>query len=49
VATRRFLVRSAFCIPRDHSPFVPHEDDIPALLAALSTHSGSQMSEVQFG
>ena len=31
VATRKFLIKSAFCIPRDNSPFVPHDDDIPAL------------------
>ncbi|WP_028212023.1 flagellar biosynthesis protein FlhF [Paraburkholderia mimosarum] len=49
VATRRFLIRSAFCIPRDRSPFVPHEDDIPALLSALSIRSGSQAPEVRFG
>jgi len=49
VATRRFLIRSAFCIPRESSPFVPHEDDIPALLSALSMRSGSQAPEVRFG
>jgi len=49
VATRRFLIRSAFCVPRDRSPFVPHEDDIPALLSALSTRSGTQAHEVRFG
>ncbi|PLZ00653.1 flagellar biosynthesis protein FlhF [Burkholderia sp. WAC0059] len=49
VATRRFLIRSAFCIPREHSPFVPHEDDIPALLSALSARPGAQAPEVQFG
>jgi len=49
VATRRFLVRSAFCVPRDRSPFVPHEDDIPALLSALSTRSNTQAHEVRFG
>ncbi|WP_027816051.1 flagellar biosynthesis protein FlhF [Paraburkholderia bannensis] len=49
VATRRFLVRSAFCVPRDRSPFVPHEDDIPALLSALSNRSNSQAHEVRFG
>ncbi|HWT38083.1 MAG TPA: flagellar biosynthesis protein FlhF [Paraburkholderia sp.] len=49
VATRRFLIRSAFCIPRESSPFVPHEDDIPALLSALSTRSNSQAHEVRFG
>ena len=49
VATRRFLIRSAFCIPREDSPFVPHEDDIPALLSALSMRGGSQAPEVRFG
>ncbi|MFC5429118.1 flagellar biosynthesis protein FlhF [Paraburkholderia denitrificans] len=49
VATRRFLIRSAFCVPREHSPFVPHEDDIPALLSALSMRTGSQAPEVRFG
>ncbi|RQH06040.1 flagellar biosynthesis protein FlhF [Paraburkholderia dinghuensis] len=49
VAQRRFLVRSAFCVPREDSPFVPHEDDIPALLSALSTRTGSQAPEVRFG
>lgn len=49
VATRRFLIRSAFCVPREHSPFVPHEDDIPALLSALSIRTGSQAPEVRFG
>ncbi|WP_114815268.1 flagellar biosynthesis protein FlhF [Paraburkholderia kururiensis] len=49
VATKRFLIRSAFCIPREHSPFVPHEDDIPALLSALSTRSNADLHEVRFG
>ncbi|WP_322048753.1 flagellar biosynthesis protein FlhF [Paraburkholderia sp. J67] len=49
VATRRFLIRSAFCVPRDRSPFVPHEDDIPALLSALSNRSNTQAPEVRFG
>ena len=49
VATRSFLIRTAFCVPREHSPFVPHEDDIPALLSALSVRSGTQAPEVRFG
>jgi flagellar biosynthesis protein FlhF len=49
VATRRFLIRSAFCVPREHSPFVPHEDDIPALLSALSMRADAQAPEVRFG
>jgi flagellar biosynthesis protein FlhF len=49
VATRKFLIKSAFCIPRDNSPFVPHDDDIPALLSALSARSTSELHEVRFG
>ncbi len=49
VATRKFLIKSAFCIPRDGSPFVPHDDDIPALLSALSTRSTAELHEVRFG
>ncbi|GAB7524248.1 flagellar biosynthesis protein FlhF [Paraburkholderia sp. 2C] len=49
VATKKFLVRSAFCIPRDHSPFVPQEDDVPGLLSALSARSTAEQHEVRFG
>jgi flagellar biosynthesis protein FlhF len=49
VATRKFLIKSTFCIPRDSSPFVPHDDDIPALLSALSARSTAELHEVRFG
>src|SRR5471032_1727458 len=49
VATKKFLIKSAFCIPRDNSPFVPHADDIPALLSALSARSTAELHEVRFG
>jgi flagellar biosynthesis protein FlhF len=49
VATNKFLIKSAFCIPRDGSPFVPHDDDIPALLSALSSRSSADLHEVRFG
>jgi flagellar biosynthesis protein FlhF len=49
VATKKFLIKSAFCIPRDNSPFVPHDDDIPALLSSLSARSTSELHEVRFG
>jgi flagellar biosynthesis protein FlhF len=49
VATRKFLIKSTFCIPRDNSPFVPHDDDIPALLSALSARSTAELHEVRFG
>jgi flagellar biosynthesis protein FlhF len=49
VATKKFLIKSAFCIPRDGSPFVPEDDNIPALLSALSARSTSELHEVRFG
>jgi flagellar biosynthesis protein FlhF len=49
VATKKFLIRSAFCIPRDHSPFVPQDDDVPGLLSALSARSTAEQHEVRFG
>ncbi|MGF6370460.1 flagellar biosynthesis protein FlhF [Paraburkholderia sp. RAU6.4a] len=49
VATKKFLIKSTFCIPRDSSPFVPHDDDIPALLSSLSARSTAELHEVRFG
>ena len=49
VATRRFLIKSAFCIPRDASPFVPQDEDLPVLLSALSARSTADLHEVHFG
>ncbi|WP_144143698.1 flagellar biosynthesis protein FlhF [Paraburkholderia sp. BCC1884] len=49
VATKKFLIKSTFCIPRDNSPFVPHDDDIPGLLSALSARSTAELHEVRFG
>ncbi|KXU89638.1 flagellar biosynthesis protein FlhF [Paraburkholderia monticola] len=49
IATKKFLIKSTFCIPRDNSPFVPHDDDIPALLSSLSARSTAELHEVRFG
>ena len=49
VATKNFLIKSAFCIPRENSPFVPTEDDTPALLSALSSRATAETHEVRFG
>jgi flagellar biosynthesis protein FlhF len=49
VATRRFLVKSAFCIPRDSSPFVPQDEEVPALLSALSARATTELHGVHFG
>ncbi|HGL4262144.1 flagellar biosynthesis protein FlhF [Burkholderia dolosa] len=49
VATTRFLLKSAFCVPRDGSPFVPQDEDMPALLSALTARSTAELHEVRFG
>ncbi|AXF19247.1 flagellar biosynthesis protein FlhF [Burkholderia pyrrocinia] len=49
VASTRFLLKSAFCVPRDGSPFVPQEDDMPTLLSALTARSTAELHEVRFG
>jgi flagellar biosynthesis protein FlhF len=49
VATRRFLIKSAFCIPRDGSPFVPQDEEVPALLSALSARATTELNGVTFG
>ncbi|AOJ00585.1 MULTISPECIES: flagellar biosynthesis protein FlhF [Burkholderia] len=49
VATKKFLLKSAFCAPREDSPFVPHDDDLPAMLSALSVRAGNELHEVRFG
>ncbi|AJY29876.1 flagellar biosynthesis protein FlhF [Burkholderia thailandensis 34] len=49
VATKKFLLKSAFCAPREDSPFVPHDDDLPAMLSALSARTGNELHEVRFG
>ncbi len=49
VATRKFLLKSAFCVPRDGSPFVPQDEDMPSLLAALTARSSAELHEVRFG
>ncbi|WP_179404134.1 flagellar biosynthesis protein FlhF [Burkholderia guangdongensis] len=49
VATKKFLVKSAFCVPRAGSPFVPQDDDVPGMLAALAVRSPADPHEVRFG
>ncbi|WP_321784269.1 flagellar biosynthesis protein FlhF [Burkholderia pyrrocinia] len=49
VASTRFLLKSAFCVPRDGSPFVPHDEDMPTLLSALTARSTAELHEVRFG
>jgi len=49
VATKRFLIKSAFCIPRDGSPFVPQDEEVPALLSALSARATTELHGVHFG
>ncbi|MGU7784529.1 flagellar biosynthesis protein FlhF [Burkholderia sp. PU8-34] len=49
VATKKFLLKSAFCVPRDGSPFVPQDEDMPTLLSALTARSTAELHEVRFG
>ncbi|WJF90420.1 flagellar biosynthesis protein FlhF [Paraburkholderia bonniea] len=49
VATSPFLIKSAFCIPREHSPFAPDDDDLPMLLSDPAARAGSGLHEVRFG
>ncbi|WP_175855272.1 flagellar biosynthesis protein FlhF [Burkholderia cepacia] len=49
VAPTRFLLKSAFCVPRDGSPFVPQDEDMPTLLSALTARSTAELHEVRFG
>ncbi|KVW34235.1 flagellar biosynthesis protein FlhF [Burkholderia ubonensis] len=49
VATKKFLMKSAFCVPRDGSPFVPQDEDMPTLLSALTARSTAELHEVRFG
>ncbi|VWB87875.1 flagellar biosynthesis protein FlhF [Burkholderia latens] len=49
VASTRFLLKSAFCVPRDGSPFVPQDEDLPTLLSALTARSTAELHEVRFG
>ncbi|CAN0617796.1 flagellar biosynthesis protein FlhF [Burkholderia multivorans] len=49
VATRKFLLKSAFCVPRDGSPFVPQDEDMPTVLSALTARSTAELHEVRFG
>ncbi|MBN3821438.1 flagellar biosynthesis protein FlhF, partial [Paraburkholderia sp. Se-20369] len=49
VASKKFLMKSAFCVPRDGSPFVPQDEDMPTLLSALTARSTAELHEVRFG
>jgi len=49
VARKEFLMKSAFCVSRENSPFVPAEEDLAAVMAALPARSSAELSEVRFG
>jgi flagellar biosynthesis protein FlhF len=49
VATRRFLLKSAFCVPRDGSPFVPSHDEMPGVLASLAARPAAELHGVRLG
>jgi flagellar biosynthesis protein FlhF len=49
VARKEFLMKSAFCVSRENSPFVPAEEDLASVMAALPARSSAELSEVRFG
>jgi flagellar biosynthesis protein FlhF len=49
VARKPFLMKSAFCIPRESSPFTPMDDDFPVVMAGTQARSTAELSEVRFG
>ena len=49
VARKPFLMKSAFCIPRESSPFTPADDDFPVVMAGAQARSTAELSEVRLG
>ncbi|CAB3778583.1 flagellar biosynthesis protein FlhF [Pararobbsia alpina] len=49
VARKPFLMKSAFCIPRESSPFTPMDDDFPVVMSGTQARSTAELSEVRFG
>lgn len=49
VARKDFLMESAFCVPRENSPFVPADDELAAIMASVPTHKPTDLSEVRLG
>ncbi|RKP45369.1 flagellar biosynthesis protein FlhF [Pararobbsia silviterrae] len=49
VARKPFLMKSAFCIPRESSPFTPADDDFPVVMAGSEARSTAELSEVRLG
>jgi len=49
VARKDFLMESAFCVPRENSPFVPADEDLAAIMASVPTQKPADLSEVRLG
>ncbi|HTJ95321.1 MAG TPA: flagellar biosynthesis protein FlhF, partial [Pararobbsia sp.] len=49
VARKPFLMKSAFCIPRESSPFTPADDDFPVVMTGAQARSTAELSEVRLG
>ena len=49
VARKDFLMESAFCVPRENSPFVPADEELAAIMASVPTHKPTDLSEVRLG
>lgn len=48
-AASRFLIKQAFCMPHERSPFAPTEEEIAPLMTSLGKSRESGAYEVQFG
>jgi flagellar biosynthesis protein FlhF len=49
VGSTDFLIKSAFCVSREQSPFVSAEDDLHAVMATASINAAPELSAVRFG
>ncbi len=49
VGRKDFLMKAAFNISREQSPFVSSEDDLHAIMAAAASNASAELSAVRFG
>jgi len=49
VGRKDFLMKAAFSVSREQSPFVSSEDDLHAIMAAASSNASAELSAVRFG
>jgi flagellar biosynthesis protein FlhF len=49
VGRKDFLMKAAFNVSREQSPFVSSEDDLHTIMAAASSNASAELSAVRFG